>query len=265
MFSIESGDFQNNPLLFGFNIGKQIYLFLHAFDFRGPSGRQMDTNFFSPHFLGNRRDREKRSMGNATRQGRGPTMQAKILAVWWAPTSSSWVQLLQTSPPRNRLDLKPTIKRTPHAISRRGCRVRWNTQFWSKDCDDRSGDVAGAALGFSFDSIDTISFSNMMKREVRKLKNHKNTWLLILFGFVNLQVVCAWQTPWLVGDANLLFFCCRLSEEYGEWTTLSSSRVLYKPSRHPCEDTPLVASLCALSPNEWHLKNRVAAISAATK
>jgi hypothetical protein len=33
MFSIDFGDFLNNPLSFGFNIAKQICLFLHVFDF----------------------------------------------------------------------------------------------------------------------------------------------------------------------------------------------------------------------------------------
>jgi hypothetical protein len=33
MFSIESRDFLNNPLSFGFNTVKQILLFLHVFDF----------------------------------------------------------------------------------------------------------------------------------------------------------------------------------------------------------------------------------------
>jgi hypothetical protein len=35
-------------------------------------------------------------------------------------------------------------------------------------------------------------------------------------------------------------------------------RVRYKPLSHPCVETSLVASLCAWSPNEWHLKIRVA-------
>jgi hypothetical protein len=34
MFSIDSGDFQNDPLSFGFNTMKQIFLFLHVFTFR---------------------------------------------------------------------------------------------------------------------------------------------------------------------------------------------------------------------------------------
>jgi hypothetical protein len=33
------------------------------------------------------------------------------------------------------------------------------------ECKDRRGDAAGAAPGCPFDSIDAISFSNMMKKE----------------------------------------------------------------------------------------------------
>jgi hypothetical protein len=36
MFAIDSRDFLNNPLSFGFNTTKQIFLFLHVFDFEGP-------------------------------------------------------------------------------------------------------------------------------------------------------------------------------------------------------------------------------------
>jgi hypothetical protein len=36
---------------------------------------------------------------------------------------------------------------------------------WSEDCEDRRGDAARAAPGCPFDSIDTISFSNIMKRD----------------------------------------------------------------------------------------------------
>jgi hypothetical protein len=37
--------------------------------------------------------------------------------------------------------------------------------YGSKDCEDRRRAAAGAAPGCPFDSIDTISFSNNMKRE----------------------------------------------------------------------------------------------------
>jgi hypothetical protein len=55
MFSIDSVDFLNDPLSFGFNTTKQISLFLHVFDFQGPSERQTDPIFLQHHFLGNRR------------------------------------------------------------------------------------------------------------------------------------------------------------------------------------------------------------------
>jgi hypothetical protein len=38
-------------------------------------------------------------------------------------------------------------------------------ESWSEDFEDRRGAIAGAAPGCPFNSIDTISFSNMMKRE----------------------------------------------------------------------------------------------------
>jgi hypothetical protein len=46
-----------------------------------------------------------------------------------------------------------------------GGRETINAQYGSADCGDRWEDVVGAAPGFPFDSIDTISFSTMMKRE----------------------------------------------------------------------------------------------------
>jgi hypothetical protein len=40
-----------------------------------------------------------------------------------------------------------------------------NTQYESTYCEDRRGDGVEATHGCPFDSIDIISFSNMMKRE----------------------------------------------------------------------------------------------------
>jgi hypothetical protein len=54
MFSIESWDFLNNPLSFGFNTLKKVSLFLHVFDFQGPSGLQTYPIFLPHNFLGNR-------------------------------------------------------------------------------------------------------------------------------------------------------------------------------------------------------------------
>jgi hypothetical protein len=73
--------------------------------------------------------------------------------------------MLQTLPRRNLLDLKYTIKGTPHAISRPGGRETRNTPYTSTNCKDRRGYAIGAGLGCPFDFIDTISFSNLMKRE----------------------------------------------------------------------------------------------------
>jgi hypothetical protein len=46
-----------------------------------------------------------------------------------------------------------------------GGRESWNTRNRSKDCKDRRGDATGAAPGCPFDSINSISFNNIMKRE----------------------------------------------------------------------------------------------------
>jgi hypothetical protein len=51
MFSIDSRDFLNDPLSFGFNTAKQICLFLHVFDFQGALGRQTDPIFLPHHFF----------------------------------------------------------------------------------------------------------------------------------------------------------------------------------------------------------------------
>jgi hypothetical protein len=59
MFSIDSRDFLNNPLSFAFNIAKQIWLFLHVFDFQGPSERQTYPIFLLRNFLANRRPWEE--------------------------------------------------------------------------------------------------------------------------------------------------------------------------------------------------------------
>jgi hypothetical protein len=47
----------------------------------------------------------------------------------------------------------------------RGSEETRNTQYGSAYCEDRRGDAAGAAPNCSLNSIDTISFSNMIKRE----------------------------------------------------------------------------------------------------
>jgi hypothetical protein len=50
-------------------------------------------------------------------------------------------------------------------ISRGGGRETQNTPNRSVECEDRREAAAGAAPGFPFDYIHTISFSIMMKRE----------------------------------------------------------------------------------------------------
>jgi hypothetical protein len=72
MFSIESGDFLNNHVSFGFNTAKEFLLILHVFDFHRPSGRQTNPIFCCIIFL-EIKDSEKNSMWNTTRWERAGT------------------------------------------------------------------------------------------------------------------------------------------------------------------------------------------------
>jgi hypothetical protein len=51
LFSIDYEGFINNPLPFGFNTLNRIPLFLHVFEFQGPSKRQTYPNFLPDHFF----------------------------------------------------------------------------------------------------------------------------------------------------------------------------------------------------------------------
>jgi hypothetical protein len=75
-----------------------------------------------------------------------------------------WVLLQLSLLLWNRLALKTTIYTIAQAISRWGGRETENTQHGSADWEDRRGDVVGATLGCPFVSINTISFTTMMKR-----------------------------------------------------------------------------------------------------
>jgi hypothetical protein len=68
---------------------------------------------------------------------------------------------ISTDPPWPKID----YKRILHAILWWGNKETQNTQYRSADCMDNKGDTANAAPGCPFDSINTISFSTMMKRE----------------------------------------------------------------------------------------------------
>jgi hypothetical protein len=46
MFSIDFGDFLNDPLSYGFNTSKQILLFLHVLTFRDLSGVKWTQSFY---------------------------------------------------------------------------------------------------------------------------------------------------------------------------------------------------------------------------
>jgi hypothetical protein len=79
-----------------------------------------------------------------------------MLAAWWGPTLASSIVLTQSWTPRTSLYLKPTIYTPPwwfhegaaekHRLHETGLKTR-------------------AAPGCPFNFIDTMSFSNMMKRE----------------------------------------------------------------------------------------------------
>jgi hypothetical protein len=60
---------------------------------------------------------------------------------------------------------KTDYKKDPHVISRWGTEETRNTQYRYAHCEDRRGAAAGVAPGCPLDSIDTISFITMMKRE----------------------------------------------------------------------------------------------------
>jgi hypothetical protein len=60
MFSIDSEDFINDLLSFSFNTAKQIFLFLHVFDFQGPYECQMDPIFFAMSFFQQIEEMEKK-------------------------------------------------------------------------------------------------------------------------------------------------------------------------------------------------------------
>jgi hypothetical protein len=54
MFSIDSKDFLNDPLSFGFNTVKQIFLLLHVLTFRDLPNVKRTQSFCHVIFLGNR-------------------------------------------------------------------------------------------------------------------------------------------------------------------------------------------------------------------
>jgi hypothetical protein len=63
------------------------------------------TQSFCHAFFQEIEDHEKKSTGNTTRAKIGPTTRAKSQTMWWGPSFALWVQLLQSLPLRNRLDL----------------------------------------------------------------------------------------------------------------------------------------------------------------
>jgi hypothetical protein len=63
-------------------------MFFNVFDFQGTFRTSNGPNIFATTFFWEIEYREKKkSMGNATRWKRGPTMRAMILAVWWSPSA----------------------------------------------------------------------------------------------------------------------------------------------------------------------------------
>jgi hypothetical protein len=84
--SIDSWDFLNDPLSFGFSTAKQIFLFLHVFEFQGPSRCQTDTIFLPHHFLGNRRTGKEAVNRECHEAQKGAYRMAKKLACMVGPT-----------------------------------------------------------------------------------------------------------------------------------------------------------------------------------
>jgi hypothetical protein len=93
MFCIDSGDFLNDLVSFGFNSAKQIFLFL-TFTYLL---YVKPTNHFATSFFQEIEDREKNSMGNTTRRKKRRHHTGPLLDHVVRPISPSCIQLMQTS------------------------------------------------------------------------------------------------------------------------------------------------------------------------
>jgi hypothetical protein len=105
------GIFSTSPFHLVLTLQRRFSCFCMFFTFRDLLDVKQTQSCCHIIIYGNRRPENKKSMGNATRAKIWPTTRAKKLAAWWGPPSTSWVQMLQTSPLRNHLDIKATIKR----------------------------------------------------------------------------------------------------------------------------------------------------------
>jgi hypothetical protein len=157
--------FLNNPLSFGFNTANWIFLFLYVLTFRVRLDVKR-TQTFATSFFREIEDHEKKMlMGDATRTKRGPTTWATTLAAWWGPPFCLELCFKAILNSMNSSWPKTDYIYPSSGDFARGGRETRNTHYRYADCKDRRGDAIGAASGCPFDSIDTIYFSNMIKRE----------------------------------------------------------------------------------------------------
>jgi hypothetical protein len=168
MFSIDSEDFLNNLLSFDFNTTKHISFICFAY-FWLPGTFQTSNRpkIFHIIFLGNKTPcAEEEEEVNGERN----EAQKRAHHVWHNPgrmvghisglvchfnvilisTNYSWPKTKYIKDPSGDF------------MTGRQRNTEYTKLIW--DCKDRRGYAAGATPGCLFDSIDTISCSNMMKR-----------------------------------------------------------------------------------------------------
>jgi hypothetical protein len=138
LFAIDFGGFLNDPLSFGFNTAKQIFLYLHVFDFQGPFERQTFCHIL---FSGNRRPWEEVN-GGATKQELGGHHTGPHVGHMVSPISSlehCFDAILESTDscwPK-------TDYIYPLLAILQGCGGEtWNTRYKYVDCEDRRGDPA---------------------------------------------------------------------------------------------------------------------------
>jgi hypothetical protein len=163
MFLIDFGDFLNSHLYFVLTLQNRKPYFCVFFSFRDLLDVKHIQSFWNLIFQANRPDEKKKSTWRATRGKIGPTMQSHFLAAWWGPSPTSWALFWISSPLQIRLDVKLTIYMTPPAISRWGNKETHNIWKGYENYKDTRADDVGAAPSFHFASIDTISFTTMIK------------------------------------------------------------------------------------------------------
>jgi hypothetical protein len=139
MYSIDIGDFFKEPLSFGFNARKRIFLFLFAcFDFEGPYGRQTDPIFLSRHFLEFRGSWEEEVNRECTEEEKRGHHMGPLLDHVVGPIFPILVSMDSSWPETDCI-------KEPSEDSRRGCGETQNTPNGSIDYENRREDIFRAA------------------------------------------------------------------------------------------------------------------------